>query len=273
MRIDSYLIEQRRRLIQSYRLGFDPNPGLVPRANIVADLREMRQVEFLTFWKELNTDSVVIFKVLTAIDIPALQEGLLIANLRGNVFIIDLSSISGMSDDERRSENGVLQDVRTLLLNPTHLKVVDNVTDVLHLGERIFAKLDVSSFTPLQGWHPRMGKDFYGCVRYEFPKHFEPLTIAFHGLNHYGWRWDMNPDPSVLSVEQARLAYAMGAALIGVTMDRIVLRTFGTNGEREPVCQLAEIVDDAMIEEALGTVEKLQRLELASVDNSPGGGT
>ena len=44
------------------------------------ELKGLRQETFLRFRKELKDDAVVIFKVLTSIDIPSLQEGLMLSD-------------------------------------------------------------------------------------------------------------------------------------------------------------------------------------------------
>ena len=47
---------------------------MVPHVNVVSELAELKQKEFLTFRKGLKDDSMVILKVLTAVDHPALHR-------------------------------------------------------------------------------------------------------------------------------------------------------------------------------------------------------
>ena len=162
--------------------------------NVVAKLTDMRKADFVHFPKGLAHDSVMLIKVLTAVDIPALQEGLLIADLQGNAQLLNMTEILQMTDEERRNESGELQDIRSLLTDSNRLKIVENVADLVRFGERIFMKLDAGQFTSLQAWHPQMGCDFMGSIRYEFPEQQEPLMQVFQGTSHFGWRWDLQLD-------------------------------------------------------------------------------
>ena len=54
-------------------------------------------------------------------------------------------------------------------------------------------------------------------------------------------RWDLQEDPESLSPEQNRLIFAMNAALIGMTLDGIVQLTYGTEGEKQAVANLAGV--------------------------------
>ena len=166
-----------------------------------------------------------------------------------------------MTDEERRLEEGMLQDLRTLMVDPRLFKVVENLADLSRLGDRIFVKIDPANFTSLQSWHPKMVKDFWGAIRYEFPSRLEQLTSPFKGITYGGWRWDLRGENG-LGTEQARLAYAMKAALIGLTLDGMTLLLSYTDWAREPVGRLAECMEEAVADEVFGEIERLEHLGL-----------
>ena len=72
MAIGPYLREIRRRLIKSHQYGFDPNPGNIPETLYIPRLEGLREEPFLTFRRGLIEDRVLVFKVITAIDVPLL---------------------------------------------------------------------------------------------------------------------------------------------------------------------------------------------------------
>ena len=196
--IGDYLVQQRGRLILSYKQGFALNPATIPRTNVVSELAELRREEFLSFRKGLTEDYVVLIKVLTAVDLPSLQEGLLLGDLRGNLQLINLQEICRMSDEERRAENGPLYDVRTLLVDDKYLRIVDNVPDLMKFCERIFVKLKPEQVTGLASWHPKMETDLWGGIKYEFPNRYASWVRAFAGTTHPGWKWGLQEDPETL---------------------------------------------------------------------------
>ena len=250
MSIASYLINQRRKLIRGHKWGFGPDISKVPAPELVSNLKEMRQNDFLTFRRGLREDGVVILKVLTAVDLPALQEGLVICNLRGESQLINLSEISKMADDERRSD-ARLEDLKTLIADPNTFKIVEGVSDLEKLGERIFQKVKTEDLVPLSGWHPKMRAGFLPTVLYEFPGRYEALTVAFRGEQHPGWRWQFGRDPEILSEEQRRLGYAIASSLISLAMDGIVFRMLRHEFELKNVSSLGQCLTDLMQEEVL----------------------
>ena len=268
MKIYEYLIAQLRRVIQSYQVGFDPNPARVARENVVKQLEDMRKERFLAFRKGLSEDGVLLIKILTAIDVPGLQQGIFLGDLRGNYQVVNLSEISTFTDEERRDEDGVLYDIRTLLVNPRYLRIVENVGDLVKFAERIFLKLDPEQVTPLYAWHPRMGRDLWGAIRYEFPHLCENLTRAFKGTTHPGWRWDLSEDPEVMSVEQARLSFAISASMTGMALDGIAGLMTNTVWEKDDQSKLGENVEEAFTEESVEAMGRLGNLEIGSQENS-----
>ena len=263
--IGDYLVQQRRRLILSYKQGFASNPATIPRINVVSELTELRREEFSSFRKGLTEDYVVLIKVLTAVDLPSLQEGLLLGDLRGNLQLINLQEICRMSDEERRAENGPLYDVRTLLVDDKYLRIVDNVPDLVKFCERIFVKLKPEQVTGLASWHPKMETDLWGGIKYEFPTRYASWVRAFAGTTHPGWKWELQEDPETLGEEQARLVFACGAAMVGLALDGITLRLFATEGAKAPARRMAEILGDVMAEE---DVEALERFALQGKDEA-----
>ena len=265
MSIATYLIEQRRKLIRSHKLGFDSNPALIPGPVLVSRLSELRHNEFLTFRRNLRIDGVIIFKVLTAVDSPALQEGLLIGNLRGEAQLVNLTEISGMSSEERRNEES-LTDLKSLFDDPKTFKIVEGAADLIKLGERIHHRLDPTAFLALDTWYPELRRGFLPTVKSEFPGRYDALTVAFRGDKHPGWRWDFNQDPEVLSGEQTQLGYALISSLISLSLGGIVHRTYGREWEKNDVAKLAETMAEITDEEVLlfHEARQLQAVEIGA---------
>ena len=78
------------------------------------------------------------------------------------------------------------------------------------------------------------------------------------------------PGTQLLGIEQARLAFTLTAALVGLSLDGINLRLYQTVWDKEPVSRLAECVDDALAEEAVEAMERLEKLEIQSKDSEKG---
>ena len=266
MSISAYLMEQWRLLIQRHRLGFDPNPARIPRPNLVANLSELRRSEFLNFRKELKFDNVVIIKVLTAVDLLALQEGIAICNLRGDAQFINLTEISAMTEEERR-QGEILNDLKTLLSDPNTFKIVDNVANLVRFGERVFHRLEAEGFVGLDSWHPKLRLGFVPTVKMEYPQKYAALTLPFKGERHSGWRWGFGQDPEIMSGEQVRLGYAITSSLISLTLDGIVYRMYGHVYERQPVAKLAECMMEIVNEEVILFLETRQLAAVELKDN------
>ena len=264
MKIDEYLIHQCRKVIRSYYRGFDPNPLRVPMANVVSVLSDLRRSDFLTFRKELQQDGVLLIKALLTMDSPGKHEALFLGDLRGNSQLIDLKEVEEMTDEEKRDDNGPLHYIHTLLTNQKYLRIVEHAPELVKLGEQFGIELDPEKFTPLMLWHPGMPRDIWGALKLEFPERWEPLTLAFNGSEKPGWRWELQPTPEILGLEQARLIFAISAALINLTLDGFVLHLFGTEWKRQEQERLGICVDEAMAEETMDTMERLGKLEIRS---------
>ena len=202
-------------------------------------------------------DGVLILKVLTAVDLPALQEGILMCNLRGGCQLVNLSEISLMEDEERRHDD-VLKDLKTLLEDPKTFKIVEGVGDLVRLGERIHQSLNPTDFLALDSWHEELRTGFLPTVRVEFPNRYESLTLPFRGERHPGWKWEFQQDPETLCDEQLRLIYALASSLISMSLDGIVGRLFGRSQEKRPPSELGKIVADVTEEEVLLFMEARQ---------------
>ena len=264
MQIGEYLIQQRRRVIRSYYRGFDSGPAHVPITEVVPTLSDLRRSRFLSFRKGLKQDGVLLIKMLPTMDMPERHDALFLGDLRGNLQVINLGEVEEMTKEEKTNNDGPLYDIRTLLTNQNYLRIVEQAAEVLKLGERLGIDLDPTKFTPLQFWHPKMPRDIWGSLKFEFPAKWEQLTLAFKGSEEPGWRWDLQPMPEILGPEQARLAFAMGAAMISLTLDGFVLNLFGTEYEKENQDRLAACVDEVIMEETVATMERLTNLEIRS---------
>ena len=67
--------------------------------------------------------------------------------------LVDLTDISAMTNNQRR-EDPFLLDLKAILLDENSLRIVENVKDMTHLGERIFAPFKEEVFVDLRAWHP-----------------------------------------------------------------------------------------------------------------------
>ena len=257
-------------MIGNHKSGFGSDPSAVPAPNLVHRLADLRRKDFLDFRRGLRSDGVVILKVLTAIDLPSLQEGLLVGNLRGEGQLVNLTEISKMTDDERRHDV-LLGDVKTLLTDPHVFKIVEGMADMVRLGERIFQRLSTEDCVSLDVWHPELKGGFMPSVKLEYPSRYDALTVAFRGEKHPGWTWDLCPDPEILSDEQTRLGYALVSSLVSLSLDGIVYRTYGKDLERSLPSQLGETMANIMQEEVLLDVET-QQFEAVKIDDGTGTG-
>ena len=229
---------------------------MVPAPTFLPRLADMRKHDFLNFRRDLRTDGVMLLKVMTAMDLPTLQEALIVCDLRGGAQMIKLTEISSMSDEEKRNSE-LLEDIKTLIADPKMFKVVENVVDLVRLGERIFHRIDVEEFVPLDTWHNPLGRGFLPGVQYEYPQRYQALTLGFRGDRHPGWYWTDHHQEQ-LSDDQARLSYAVTSSLIGLTLDGIVYRLYGHEWERRPAAQLGETLQELVEEEVLLYLETKQ---------------
>ena len=162
-----------------------------------------------------------------------------------------------MSDDERRRDDS-LTDIKTLLADPKTFKVTEGTADLVRFGERIFQRIQPEDVLSLDSWHPDLKKEFMASVKLEFPAKYEALTLAFRGSRHPGWRWDINSDLEILSEDQARLSYAVAMSLVSLTLDGIVLRTYGLDHDKRNTDRLGEILTGIVEEEMLLDTESRQ---------------
>ena len=101
-------------------------------------------------------------------DGPTTAEGLLLCDLQGRVQVVNLTEIAQMTDEERKDEDGILYDLRTLLINPRYLRIVVNMPDLLKLGENIALKIEAEHVTALSAWQPQTPRDCWGMLRQAF---------------------------------------------------------------------------------------------------------
>ena len=196
MTIGQYLVEQRRRLIRGHQWGFGTNPSEIPTPEVVWRLlRRKEGATFLNFRKDLKDGRrSAILKVLTAVNLPGHQEGLLICNLRGGSALINLTEISAMTDDERTRIGGVEVILKPWLSDPNLFKIVDNVSDLIKFGIRIhpFPGLggcgllgDMACLVPA-GILANGGNGISAALRGPYPGRFK-------GDENPGWRWNLGP--------------------------------------------------------------------------------
>ena len=199
---------------------------------------------------------------MTAVDVQALQEGLVIVNLKGETQLVNLTELTKMTDDERKNDE-LVRDLGTLLLDPKTLKIVNGMEDLMRFAQRVHFSLETDGFVALRNWHPDLGDHFMNTVKREYPQRYETLTLGFRGERHSGWRW--GNDPEVLNDEQLRLMYALSTSLVSLTLDGIMERTYGQPVEQLPPHRLGECVNEILQEENLLYFEghKLQGLEIS----------
>ena len=177
---------------------------------------------FWSFSSKLSLKCIIL-KVLTAVDLPALQEGLLIGNLRGDAHLVNLTEVSGMGNDERKN-NEYVKDLGTRFLDPKTLKIINRMEDLVRFCGRVHLSVDPDQFVNLKAWHPTLEDVFVNTIRYEHPGRYDTLTLAFRGERVAGWRW--NPDSEILNESQVRLLYALVSSMRSLVLDGIVLRSF-----------------------------------------------
>ena len=271
MGIKSYLIAQRWDLIRRHKLGFGRNPESIPQPGLVSRLKELRQEEFLQFRKGLLEDGVAMFKILTAIDLPPLQEGLLIMNLRGDAQVVNLTEISGMTDEERKN-NEYLRDLGTLFLDPKTFKIVNGVDDLLKFGGRVHVPIKAEEFVELRSWEPLLKDGFMNTIKLEYPGRYDALTLKFRGEKTYGWKW--NEEPELFNEEQTRLLYALTSSFRSIALDGIIERTFGQPMEWLPVERLGGELNENLTEEVILDLEgrNLKDLDISKENDAADGG-
>ena len=115
-----------------------------------------------------------------AVDLPALQEAILIGNLRGDSQLINLTEVSAMGDEERKNHEH-LRDLGTLLLDPKTIKVVNGVEDLMRFCSRVHFSVDRDDLVALKSWHPNLEEVFANTVWHEYPERYHTLTLAFRG--------------------------------------------------------------------------------------------
>ena len=249
--IGKYLIELRRKLILSQKPGFDPNPSQVPPTLYVKKLREIREEGFLNFRRKLIDDRVLVIKVLTSPTIPLLQEAVLFCDLKGNGALINLTEVSSMSPEKRKSDTYLL-DIKALLADENSLRVVENIEDVIKLGERIHVPLKDEPFVDLRGWHPKLPAEYCPSIKYVHPRRVNALKAPFRiSEERWGWTWNLLTSEGELGAEQQRLLYALSSSLIAMALDGIVERIFATDAESRPPEHLAFMMKGILTDELL----------------------
>ena len=255
MTIQQYLLNLRRQLIQTRRSGFDPNPLKVPQTLYVSKLSEIREEPFLAFRRGLIEDRVLIIKVITSANIPLLQEGVVLCNLKGEAAAIDLTEVSPMTPEKRKTDTFLL-DLKALFLDEHSLKVVENVGDLIQLGERVHAPVKDEFYVDLQTWHQHMTTEYWPSIRYIFPSYVDSLTAPFKlGEGKWGWQWELKMKDGKLGHEQQRLLYALNSSLVEMTLDGIIERTFAEPAELQPESHLGFQMKEILSEELLACNE------------------
>ena len=154
--------------------------------------------------------------MLTLIDEPTLPEALLMTDLAGNTQLLNLIEINLMSDDEKRTDEHLL-DLKTLFEDPKTVKIVENVAEIIKLGERMCNPLAAESFVTIEEWNPKIRTGFLPTVKYEFLSKYERLVSTFQGKSNPGWKWDLQNDPEVLTPR----AVSVGACVVNVANCRV----------------------------------------------------
>ena len=254
MSIGQRLVEFRHNLIRGHVRGFDPNPAIIPPVNQVPNFPELRVNKFVSFKRELETEKVVVVKVLNAMDVPQLPEAVLVTNLNGDTHLINVRGLSEMTEQELCNDED-LQELKEILGDPQVVRIVENVADVIKLGEKIRQPLEAESFVILQEWDRLLRPGFLPSIQLEYPNKYEQLVAPFRGGATAGWNWDLQEDPTKLTPEQGRLIYALSSSLVSLALNGIVERLYATPSESLPYDQLSSVIHEALNEELLADIE------------------
>ena len=199
--------------------------------------------------------------MLTTIDVTALQEALLVVTLRGDAQLINLSELSSMTSEERRT-NELLGDLGTLFTDPKTFKVVDGLDELPKFGNRVHWTLEGENFLALKTWRPDLEDIFAGTVKYEYPSRYAALTLGFQKEEQYGWKW--NTSPELLIEDQA-----ITSSLVSLTLDGLTWKLYGEPQEKLPTNKLGMVILELLREEVLLFLEarQLEGLALGKQDD------
>ena len=259
MPIGSHLVQARAHLVREDQRGFNPNPTDIPEVVYLAQLEEMRSEKFLAFRRKLANDGILIIKVVTNAKISKLQEGVLLSNLAGDAVLVNLKTVSNITDDGCRKDEH-LQDLKAFLKTNGTLKIVDQVADLVNFGQRVHEEIKEEDYVELTHWHPFLNREYCASLRHVFTERFDHLVAPFRiSDTEWSWKWDLKtnaetaPPPTLLGHEQRRLIYALKSSLIHLVLDGIVLRTYAEPVEelrKERLGeQLAEILNEELLQD------------------------
>ena len=202
----------------------------------------------------MGREMVVIVKILTALDEPTAPEAMLLLDLENNVQLINLVEIGTMTEEERLTDEYLL-DLKALLEDPKMVKVVERIADLMKFGECIRHPFAAENFVTLEEWYPNLRPGFLAPIKLEYSERYERLVAPFRGRIAPGWTWHLQGDPETLRLEQSRLIYALSSAMVGLALGGIVERLYATPAEKLSAEQMGAQLHKAINEELLLDLE------------------
>ena len=149
-----------------------------------------RNCEARSFWRFANgllDDRVLIIKDATNSTTPMLQEAVLLSNLAGEAVLVNLQSVSAMSEDCCRKDEYRL-DLGALWgwMEPSRLWIRFQIWQSSVNGCTV--QMEEEDYVEVMHWHPVLGEEHCASLRHVYTERFEQLVAPLK-VSSTRWIW------------------------------------------------------------------------------------